>query len=262
MSTPSTRQTQPPSPLAQAQALLAEATRVVFFTGAGMSAESGLETYRDSETGLWENVDPLAMASIDAWEADPEPMWAWYLWRTHNSQVAQPNAGHAAINKYAASSPHRTVTVVTQNIDDLHDRGADPSLRVLHLHGSLFKFRCESCGAPHALPTIPADAAPRRTPPRCHQCTGQIRPDIVWFGEGLPHNVWADAEKAMLTADVVVIVGTSGVVYPAAGLPRLAAQAGATVVEISPSPSELTPLAHYALRGTAATTLPHILGVA
>lgn len=155
-----------------ARAILDSAAHIEVFTGAGMSADSGIATYRDAQTGLWENVDPQAMASIDAWHLDPETMFAWYLWRAQLAQRAEPNAGHLAI----ARSPKTTVT--TQNIDNLHERAG--STNVVHLHGSLFEFRCSLCDDtftnPIPLPNEPVESI---TPPTCPTCGGPIRPGVV-----------------------------------------------------------------------------------
>lgn len=240
------------------------ATVVEVFTGAGMSADSGLATYRDEETGVWEHVDPTAMASIDAWEEEPEPMWAWYLWRTRLSHEAEPNAGHRAIGRWAAT-PGFDVHVTTQNIDGLHERGGVPAERVAHLHGSLHEFRCDRCGAPVPegdVGELPVEPVARLSPPGCTRCSGRVRPGVVWFGEPLPPDTWQVAERRMLRADLVVIVGTSGVVFPAASLPVVAKRAGAAVIEVSPQPTELTRLADVFLGESAARGVPKIIDAA
>lgn len=237
----------------KAREIIQTASHVHFFTGAGMSADSGLDTFRDARSGLWEKVNPQDMASIDAWQRDPEPMWAWYLWRAHLAHKAHPHAGHEAI----AQCPGK-VTVTTQNIDDLHERAG--SKDVAHLHGSLFAFRCSRCHTPYtadiALPTQPQE---RMTPPKCEVCQGLIRPGVVWFGESLPQDHWERAEENIRTADVVIIVGTSGSVWPAAGLPTLAHRQGTPIIEISPQHTELTDLATIRIDDTAANSLPAIL---
>lgn len=239
---------------AEALYLASTARHVEVFTGAGMSAESGIVTYRDADTGLWENVDPMAMASIDAWRRDPEPMWAWYLWRAQLASQAEPNAGHRAIARWAELDGVDAVTVTTQNIDNLHERAG--SENVVHLHGSLFIFCCSNCRRPYDDVDFPTEAVPRLTPPPCPACGSLIRPDIVWFGEGLPSDAWGEAERRMETADLIVIVGTSGVVYPAAQLPFLAYRQGTPILEISPQETELTRLAAQSWRTTAAVGLP------
>ena len=239
---------------AEALYLARNARRVEVFTGAGMSAESGIVTYRDADTGLWENVDPMAMASIDAWQRDPEPMWAWYLWRARLASDAKPNAGHLAIAQWAQLAE---VTVTTQNIDNLHERAGSDN--VVHLHGSLFKFCCSNCRRPYAEVELPEVAVERLAPPTCPACGSLIRPDIVWFGEGLPSAEWSEAERRMEMADLIVIVGTSGVVYPAAQLPFLAYRRGTPILEISPQETDLTRLTTESWRTTAATGLPMLV---
>lgn len=236
-----------------ARALLADASRIEVFTGAGMSADSGLVTYRDAQTGLWENVDPQAMASIDAWHTDPDTMLAWYLWRAQLAQRAEPNAGHLAI----AQSPKTTVT--TQNIDNLHERAGSDN--VVHLHGSLFAFRCSLCDEPYTDPIpLPEEPVPTITPPQCPLCGGPVRPGVVWFGEMLPQAEWKEAERRMRTADALIIVGTSGVVYPAAGLPLMAHAREIPIIEVTPMRTNLSHIADVVIEDTAANALPKLLG--
>ncbi|WP_459588835.1 NAD-dependent deacylase [Corynebacterium camporealensis] len=228
--------------LALAQRILNDAQRIHIFSGAGMSAESGLDTYRDAQTGVWSHVDPQAMASIDAWARDPEPMWRWYKHRAKIAAAATPNAGHLAIANCSRTS------VTTQNIDNLHEKAGSED--VIHLHGSLFEYRCSMCARPYKGDTdVP-------TPPACPLCGNLVRPGVVWFGEPLPQKEWAAAEEAMTLADAVIIVGTSGVVYPAAGLPMLAS---APIIEVSPARTDLTHLTTAYIQGTAGTILPEIL---
>ncbi|WP_018296702.1 NAD-dependent protein deacylase [Corynebacterium lubricantis] len=231
--------------------------KIEVFTGAGMSADSGIATYRDAHTGVWENVDPQAMASIDAWARDPEPMWAWYLWRAGLAQRALPNAGHLALAEWAQHADAQ-VTVTTQNIDNLHERAG--STDVVHLHGSLFSFRCSICSRPwKGEVEFPSEPVARLTPPTCPLCKNLVRPGVVWFGEGLPAKEWDEAESRMREADLVVIVGTSGVVYPAAGLPALAHDAGTPIIEVTPKRTDLSALATVVLEGTAAEVLPALV---
>lgn len=242
---------------ADALNLVRDAGRVEVFTGAGMSAESGLDTFRDAQTGLWTKVDPAAFASIDSWARDPEPMWAWYLWRASVCRNAEPNAGHRAIADWA-DLPGASVGVTTQNIDDLHERAGSGD--VVHLHGSLFDYRCTICSRPwRGQIDYPAEPVARQTPPTCPQCENLIRPGVVWFGENLPQGEWERAEDRMRKADLVVIVGTSGVVHPAAGLPLVAKQAGAKILEISPEETELSSMADVSWRNTAARGLPELV---
>lgn len=232
---------------------------VEVFTGAGMSADSGLDTFRDAQTGIWSHVDPQAMATLDSWAKDPEPMLAWYLWRAVLCRRAEANAGHRAIGVWAERGGV-TVHVTTQNIDDLHERGG--SKNVAHLHGSLFSYRCSICGKPARMPELPEKQVKRATPPTCSLCGNPVRPGVVWFGEPLPHREWEAAEEAMRAADLVVIIGTSGVVWPAAGLPAIAAQRGTPIVEISPARTDLTDLCTWSLRTTAANGAPLLVEAA
>ncbi|EFK55253.1 NAD-dependent deacylase [Corynebacterium genitalium ATCC 33030] len=254
--------------LEYARQLVGDAKRVEVFTGAGMSADSGIATYRDAVTGVWENVDPQAMASIDAWARDPEPMWAWYLWRARLASRAEPNAGHLAIAEWGRREGVR-VTVTTQNIDNLHERavlvnstpdGPNNPDDIVHLHGSLFEFRCSICSRPYKGEIeLPEEPVEKLTPPSCPLCGNLVRPGVVWFGEPLPPKEWDEAERRMVEADLVVIVGTSGVVFPAAGLPLLAHELGTPIIEVTPMHTELSRISNVTLVDTAAKALPELL---
>jgi NAD-dependent deacetylase len=211
-------------------------------------------TFRDDKNGLWARFDPYELASIDGWLQNPERVWGWYLWRHYLASCVEPNPGHRAI---AAWQDHAEVTVVTQNVDNLHERaGSDP---VHHVHGSIFEFRCADCALPYTgqLPDM-SEPVLELEPPSC-SCGGLIRPDVVWFGEQLPEEPWQRAVEATQAADVLVVVGTSAIVYPAAGLPELALARGATVVEVNPEPTPLSPSATISLRETASQALPGLL---
>lgn len=223
-------------------------------SGAGISAESGVPTFRDDATGLWAKYDPYELSSTDGWQAHPERVWAWYLWRHHLVGTVEPNDGHRAV---AAWQDHAEVTVITQNVDDLHERAG--STPVHHLHGSLADFWCDTCGSRYhgPLPDMPEPEL-EKMPPAC-ECGGLIRPGIVWFGEQLPDEPWQAAVEAAATADVLVVVGTSGIVYPAAGLPDVALVRGAIVVEVNPEPTPLSANATIAIRESASTALPKLL---
>jgi len=227
---------------------------VTLLSGAGMSAESGVPTFRDVETGLWANVDPYEISSSDGWQRHPERVWAWYLWRHYMMGAVDPNPGHLAV---AAWEDYAEVQVVTQNVDNLHERAG--SNRVYHLHGSLFEFRCDRCGSPYTgeLPAMP-EPVEVIDPPRC-SCGGLIRPNVVWFGEGLPDDAWDLSVQAVAKADVVIVVGTSSVVYPAAGLPEAALANGIPVVEVNPQPTPLSEAATAVVRETSAVALPQLL---
>jgi len=224
--------------------------RIAFLTGAGMSAESGVPTFRDALTGLWARFDPAGLATPEAFRRDPALCWGWYRWRAALVRRARPNAGHLAIAGLAGRG--HEVAVVTQNVDDLHERAG--SRDVVHLHGSLFATRCFDCGRPavpdpilEGLDAIGGEGA-REAPPACVACGGPCRPGVVWFGEPLPADAWERACEALAACELLVVVGTSGLVQPAASLPRLAREAGARVVEINPVESAVSALAHESLR--------------
>jgi NAD-dependent deacetylase len=227
------------------------AATVCVLTGAGMSAESGIPTFRDAQTGLWSRFDPMQLASVEGFRADPQLVWDWYAERRAGVRAAQPNAGHRALAAYARARPGR-LTVVTQNVDDLHQRAGVVDTN--RLHGDILENRwLERC--PHHAPEDTRGAIEGR-PPRCAQCGNLVRPGVVWFGEMLPAGALEAAEQAAVTCDVMVVVGTSGAVWPAAGLAGLARQAGAHVVIVNPQPSEIDDEAHVVLQGTAAMVLP------
>lgn len=228
--------------------------RIAVLSGAGISAESGVPTFRDDATGLWAKYDPYELSSTDGWRNHPERVWAWYLWRHHLVGTVQPNAGHYAV---AGWQQHAEVSVITQNVDDLHERAG--SRTVHHLHGSLFEFWCDACSEKFTgvLPEMP-DPELEKMPPQC-PCGGLIRPGIVWFGEQLPTGPWNAAVEAVATCDLLVVVGTSSIVYPAAGLPDIALASGTAVIEVNPEPTPLTDRVTAALQESASTALPSLL---
>jgi NAD-dependent deacetylase len=231
---------------------LDEARHMVAFTGAGMSAESGIPTFRDAQTGLWSRFDPMQLASEDGFRADPQLVWDWYAERREGVRRAEPNAGHRALADFARRHPGR-LTVITQNVDDLHQRAGNTD--ALRLHGDILDDRW--LAPPRACCRDRAPVAGR--PPRCSGCGNLQRPGVVWFGEALPTDVLQRAEAAAGDCDLMLVVGTSGAVWPAAGLAVHARRAGAFVLVVNPQPSELDDVAHAVLRGTAAVTLPTLL---
>ena len=231
--------------------------RITVLSGAGISAESGVPTFRDDKLGLWAKFDPYELSSTQGWQEHPERVWAWYLWRHHLVKQVQPNDGHRAVAHWQNVAGVEQVSVITQNVDNLHERaGSHP---VHHLHGNLFEFRCDSCDAVY---TGPLQEVPEPVlelmPPSC-VCGGLIRPAIVWFGEGLPDGPWNAAVAAAAAADILVVVGTSAVVYPAAGLPEYALSQGAVVVEVNPEETPLSSSATVTVREGAGTALPTLL---
>lgn len=236
---------------------LRDAQHVVVFTGAGASAESGIPTFRDALTGLWERFDPAQLATPEAFRADPSLCWGWYEWRRQKVVQAQPNGAHRAIAELASHLPK--LTVVTQNVDDFHERAG--SSDVIHLHGSLHSPRCIDCGQSYTLP-LTSDALPedgrRIEPPRCTVCDGHVRPGVVWFGEILPEDAWNAGLAAADDCDLFLSIGTSGIVYPAAELPLRALGHGATVVHINPARFEISGQEHF-LQGSASIMMQRLL---
>ncbi|WJN50025.1 MULTISPECIES: SIR2 family NAD-dependent protein deacylase [Pseudomonas] len=231
--------------------LLREAKHVVVFTGAGVSAESGIPTFRDALTGLWSRFDPAQLATAEAFRADPSLCWGWYESRRLKVLQAKPNVAHMAIAELAKHVPR--LTVVTQNVDDLHERAG--SLDVIHLHGSLHSPRCIDCGNPYEAAIPPggvSDENCRLEPPRCGACNGHIRPGVVWFGEMLPEDAWSAGLGAAEECDLFFSIGTSGVVFPAAELPLRALGAGASVIHVNPIAFEISSKEHF-LQGPAST---------
>lgn len=223
--------------------------RIVFLTGAGMSAESGVPTFRDALTGLWSRYAAEQLATPEAYQRDPALCWGWYRWRAAMVRRAQPNAGHSGIAELARRG--HAVRVITQNVDDLHERAG--STGVIHLHGSLFASRCLDCGRAAVPDPILADIdrlaeGAREAPPCCPACGAPFRPGVVWFGEALPEAAWSEACAALEDCELLVVVGTSGLVHPAAALPRHARAAGARIVEINPADSAVSAQAHETLR--------------
>lgn len=243
--------------------VLRQASRVVVLSGAGMSAESGIPTFRDKHTGLWEHYDPAELASTDAWAASPDVVWGWYLWRTSILRQAKPHGGYSALARWANDAPrlNHQLTFVTQNVDTLHEQSLpteSPSVLAINkLHGTLEEFRCSQCNQRHAEPIeLPMQPTERVQPPTCVHCGGCIRPGVVWFGEHLPHDPWEKSIDAVRAGDVLLVVGTSSVVYPAAMLPELAADLGKTVIEMNLVPTPLSHHATHVLRAKAGEGLP------
>jgi len=247
----------PPDPavLERGRVLLSRPGPLVVLSGAGLSAESGVPTFRDAQVGLWERVDPAGLATPEAWERDRPAVWAWYRWRERLVLGAQPNAGHLAV---AEAERDREVVVVTQNVDDLHERAG--SRTVHHVHGSLLAHRCERCGADARVDPPAPDPVHRLDPPACERCGAAVRPGVVWFGEGLPRRPWEAAVRAVERAGAVLVVGTSGLVHPAASLPGLAADAGVPVVEVNPGASGLAAEVDLHVTAPAGVALPALLG--
>jgi NAD-dependent deacetylase len=235
--------------LEQARDWLAKATRVAVLTGAGISAESGVPTFR-GDGGLWKDYKAEDLATPEAFVKDPRLVWEWYNWRRERIAKVLPNAAHKALVQLEIRK--REFTLITQNVDGLHDRAG--SGRMLKLHGDIWRMRCTVCGAnwPDRRAPLP------KIPPHC-ACGGLARPGVVWFGEPLPDGLMKDAEHAAGAAEVFLVIGTSAVVYPAAGLVPYAKHGGARVIEINTDDTPFTNLVDCALRGPAGELLPQLL---
>lgn len=226
---------------------LRSAKAVTVLTGSGVSAESGVPTFRDAQTGLWSQFQPEELATPNAFLRQPQLVWDWYVWRRELIGQALPNAGHRALVEMEERVPQ--FTLITQNVDGLHQRAG--SRRVIELHGSILRTKCFD-------EEIPVDVLPDTDarPPRCPRCGAYIRPDVVWFGEMLPREALDAAFVASRACDVFLSVGTSTLVEPAASLPFGARGGGAAVVEVNPNPTPLSERADFVLRGSAADLLP------
>lgn len=249
--------------LEEARSLLASAEVVCVLSGAGVSAESGVPTFR-GEGGLWKNHSPEELATPHAFRRDSRLVWEWYDWRRGKIRECRPNPGHEALARLALGP--KTVRIVTQNVDGLHEVAArlvagrsDPSPALpLELHGSIFRVRCVSCTykVPHRDPIRTESEADL---PRCPVCSGLLRPDVVWFGESLDPAVLTEAFRTAQRAQVCLVVGTSGLVHPAASVPLATLNAGGTLIEVNPDETPLTAAARVSLRGTSGTVLPRLL---
>lgn len=230
---------------------LREAHHVAALTGAGISRESGLPTFREAQSGLWARYRPEDLATPEAFARDPALVWRWYAWRRSLVSDAEPNAAHYALARLEEEAPH--FTLITQNVDGLHRRAG--SRQLLELHGDITRFRCARCGR-----YAPTDDLPDEGPPSC-DCGGLLRPDVVWFGEALPSAELEHAAEAAAECDMFLVIGTSGVVYPAAGLTGIAMRNGARVISINPDASA-APAGTVQLTGNAADLLPRLVELA
>jgi NAD-dependent deacetylase len=235
--------------LEQPREWLRAAQSVAVLTGAGISAESGIPTFRGAG-GLWKNFRAEDLATPEAFRRDPKIVWEWYNWRRQLIARARPNPGHVALVELEKRIPR--FHLITQNVDGLHDLAG--SVRVLKLHGDIWQLRCTACGAAWQ----DRRAAIPRLPPRC-ACGGMARPGVVWFGEALPEGAMEEAEHAAAGADVFLVVGTSAMVYPAAGLAPHARRAGAKVIEVNLEKTPFSGSVDCSLRGKAGEILPWLL---
>jgi NAD-dependent deacetylase len=230
--------------------IIQEAQRIVTLTGAGVSKESGIPTFREALTGLWAQYRPEELATPQAFLRDPKLVWEWYQWRRDLVSEAQPNPGHFALVSMAEKAS--SFTLITQNVDGLHQRAG--CRNVIELHGNIMRTKCfqeevivEEWGEDDLVP------------PRCPYCGGMLRPDVVWFGESLPTDAINEAVAAARSCSVFFSIGTSAVVEPAASLPLIAKQAGAVVIEVNPDQTPLTAYADYHLAGPSGEVLPKLV---
>lgn len=234
-----------------------KARRIVVFSGAGISAESGVPTFRDDLTGLWQQYDANLLATPEAFTQDPALVWGWYEWRRARILAVEPNAGHEAIAKW---QQHAALSIVTQNVDDLHERaGSD---KVIHIHGSIFAPRCTKCKKPYVFSSNyfqEPESGRRIEPPLCPVCQNIVRPGVVWFGEPLYEPDLCAAIYEAENSDLLIAVGTSGLVQPASLIPRWAKDKGAVVIQINPTSTPIDEVSDYNIRATAAQALPEIV---
>ena len=225
------------------------AKKIVFVTGAGISQESGIPTFRGKD-GLWRKYDPMQLATIDAFFDNPKLVWEWYEERRKNILNAQPNLGHTAI---AQLEKYKEVVVLTQNIDGLHQRAG--STNVLELHGSIIRIKCTVCNFKDEITTSFRDL-----PPSC-RCGSMLRPDVVWFGEPLPQDVWERATIHASSCDVMIIAGTSLVVSPANSLPVFAKQNNSLLIEVNPEETLMSSEMDLSIKATSAKALPNLIRI-
>ena len=228
---------------------LKDSRKIVFVTGAGISQESGIPTFRGKD-GYWRKYDPMKLASIDAFYDDPKLVWEWYEDRRKNILSVKPNEGHFAISQM---EEFKDVVILTQNIDGLHQRSG--STNVLELHGSIIRIKCTVCDF---IDNITENF--ESLPPKC-KCGSMLRPDVVWFGEPLPQNIWQSAIKEASICDVMIIVGTSLVVSPANTLPVYAKQNGAILIEVNPEKTVMSNDMAISIRATSVEVLPKMLSI-
>ena len=228
---------------------LAEAERITALTGAGISAESGVPTFRGAE-GLWRNYDPMELATPEAFAKDPKLVWEWYLWRRELVAQCRPNQAHRALAVLEQQKPG--FSLITQNVDGLHRLAGNRQM--LEIHGDLWTVRCTVCHAVYEERSLELPA-----PPPCRECGGLLRPNVVWFGETLDQSILARAWEAAALSQVMLVVGTSAVVQPAASLATVANSAGAFVVEVNLDPTPNSSWVDVSLRGKAAEVLPGLI---
>jgi len=253
--------------LERARQLVADAERIVVLTGAGVSAESGIPTFR-GEQGLWKSHRPEELATPGAFRRDPRLVWEWYGWRRSLVSQCAPNPAHRALAGLALDAPPGRTTLVTQNVDGLHheaarleaqERGTSPDPAYpLEVHGAIHRDRCSSCETHDERPG-PVDTTSVETLPRCPSCGALMRPDVVWFGESLDPDVIGASMEAAREADLCLVVGTSAVVHPAASVPDVTRRSGGRVLEVNLEATPVTAYADVSLPGEAGKLVPAVL---
>jgi NAD-dependent deacetylase len=241
----------------QAADLIKQAHKIVVLTGAGVSKESGVPTFRDAMDGLWAKYDPQELATPQAFEQNPTLVWDWYTWRRQLASKVKPNPGHLALAQLEKRYP--STTIITQNVDDLHEQAGTKN--IIHLHGNIAQSKCyDDCQGKPTVIDIDSFAWDREQgPPLCPHCGAKVRPDVVWFGEMLPRENLALAVQSSVDCDVMLVVGTSGLVTPAATLPTYAKDAGAKIIEVNPDYSMITRIADIKLEGASGQMLPQVI---
>lgn len=234
-------------------AVLSSAQRITVLTGAGISAESEVPTFRNAQTGLWARFRAEDLATPEAFQRDPRLVWEWYEWRRNLIAKASPNPAHFALVELEQRVP--AFTLITQNVDGLHQQAG--SQNVLELHGNIWRNKCS-----REQLLIESWNDTGDIPPRCPHCGAYIRPDVIWFGEALPTAGLMAARQASEACEILFVIGTSGLVHPAATLPYIAAQAGGTVAEINPDTTPLSDIDSYHLSGMAGRILPELIQAA
>lgn len=230
--------------------LLKSSKNLVVLTGAGVSAESGIPTFRGKD-GLWKKYRAEELATPEAFRRNPTLVWEWYNYRREIINSKKPNQGHIVLSKWENGEYFGSFTLITQNVDGLHIIAGNKN--VLEIHGNIWKVRCISCGKEEFSYEVPLG----EIPPKC-ECGGILRPGVVWFGESLPQDALSKSFEALKNADVVMVVGTSGIVYPAASMPYYAKEGGAKVVEVNISKTPISEYADYFLKGKAGEILPEL----